>query len=98
MRQLPQQERVAGPNRLGLILRSVTLEPQRFPQNPPDRLGPRGLRIGLLSDPSVQRLLDIRVEPEANLGSNSGTRTAALVFLTLSYCARPRLMVPRTSH
>jgi hypothetical protein len=74
------------------------LGPQCVPQNAPDRLRPRWPRLRLLRDPGVQRRLDVRVEPQANLGPNSGARPAALVFLTLSYCARPRLVVPRTYH
>lgn len=52
--------------------------------------------MGLLRDPGVEGCLNIRVEPQPNLRPNPCPRPATLVFLTLGYCNRPRLVVPRT--
>src|SRR5688572_6097556 len=74
------------------------LRPQYLPQNTPDRLRPRRLRVRLLRDPSVQGGLNVRVKPQSNLRPDPCAWSAALVFLTLSYCVRLRLMVPTTDH
>jgi hypothetical protein len=67
-----------------------------FAQNPPYRLRLARLRVRLLRDPGVQGLLDVRVEADPDDGADAGAGAAALVFLAVSYCARPRLMLTET--
>jgi len=70
---------------------------QHAPQYPPNSLRFARLRVRLLGYPRFQRFLYVRVEAQAYDRANAGARAAALVFLTVSYCARPRLLLTTTS-
>lgn len=69
---------------------------KRLPQNPPDRLRPRRLRLRLLRDPGVEGGVQLGVEAKADVRADSGPWAAALIFLVLGYCIRPRLLIPTT--
>lgn len=87
----PVGRRLAGTAHLSALTN------KRFPQNPPDRLRPRGFRFRLLRDPGVEGGFEVGVEAQADLRAYARPRPSASVFLFLGYCVGPRLVVPETS-
>src|SRR3954468_13500157 len=70
------------------------LREQSLSQNSPDRLRPRRLRLRLLRDPGIQRRLQLRVEPQADVRPDPRLRSPSSSFLGTGYCSAPEIMVP----